>query len=85
MKNRQSPNLSIGRMNLRIPGNDAAAGHRIVQKTGELLAAGSAGLPCRHLGAMNLRVKVLQGSSEADVARAVSRAILNRLTSSSDA
>ena len=68
-------------MDLRVPGRDAAAGHRIAQQTGELLAAGSAGLAGRHLGAMRLRVPAAPGASEADIARAVSRAILNRLKS----
>ena len=72
-------------MSLRVPGHDAATGHRIVQETGDLLAAGSAGLDSRHLGAMRLRVQVPQGASEADIAHAVSRAILRPLTPSSDA
>lgn len=86
MKNApQSAGLSIGRMSLRVPGQDAAAGHRIAQQTGELLAAGSVGLASRRLGAMRLRVPASSGASEADIARAVSRAILLRLTNSSDA
>jgi hypothetical protein len=83
MENRpQSPRLSIGRMSLRIPGQDAAAGHRIAKQTGELLTAGSTGLASRHLGAMRLRVQAPRGASETDIARAVSRAILHRLNSS---
>ena len=81
----RSPGLSIGQMSLRVPGGDAGAGHRIAQQAGELLAAGSAGLAGRHLGAMRLRVPAAPGASEADVARAVSRAILDRLKSPSDA
>ena len=81
----RSPGLSIGQMSLRVPGGAAGAGHRIAQQTGELLAAGSAGLAGRHLGAMRLRVPAAPGASEADIARAVSRAILNRLKSPSDA
>jgi hypothetical protein len=72
-------------MSLRVPGADAGAGHRIAQQTGELLAAGSGGLAGRHLGAVRLRVPAAAGASEADIARAVSRAILNRLKSPSDA
>ena len=72
-------------MDLRVPGQDAATGHRIAQQTGELLAVGSAGLGNRHVGAMQLRVQAPPGANEADIARAVSRAILNRLTLSSDA
>ena len=86
MENRPHlPASSIGRMNLRVPGHDAATGHRIAQQTGDMLAVGSAGLGNRHLGAMRLRVQAPPGASEADIARAVSRAILNRLTLSSDA
>lgn len=81
----RSPGLRIGQMSLRVPGGDAGAGHRIAQQTGELLAAGSAGLAGRHLGAMRLRVTAASGASEADIARAVSRAILDRLKSPSDA
>ena len=71
-------------MDLRVPGHDAATGHRIAQQTGEMLAVGSAGLGNRRLGAMQLRVQA-PGANEADIAHAVSRAILNRLTLSSDA
>jgi hypothetical protein len=72
-------------MDLRVPGQDAATGQRIAQQTGELLAAGSTSLGNRHLGAMQLRVQTQPGANEADIAHAVSRAILNRLTLSSDA
>jgi hypothetical protein len=86
MGNRPSSHsLQIGRMDLRVPGHDAATGHRIAQQTGELLAVGSASLGDRRLGAMQLRVQTQPGANEADIARAVSRAILNRLTLSSDA
>jgi hypothetical protein len=81
----RSPGLSIGQMTLRVPCGDAGAGLRIAQQTGELLAAGSESLAGRHLGAMYLRVPAAPGASEADIARAVSRAILNRLKSPSDA
>jgi hypothetical protein len=80
-----SPGLRIGEMRLRVPGQDAGVGQRIAQHTGELLAAGSAGLTGRHLGAMRVRVTATPGASEAEIARAVSRAIVARLTSSSDA
>lgn len=86
MENRPvSPALGIGRMSLRVPGNDAAAGRRIAQQTGELLAAGSAGLAGQHIGAMRLRVQVPAGASEADIASAVSRAVIGRLNTSSHA
>ncbi|MGB8465556.1 MAG: hypothetical protein WCE49_11470 [Terrimicrobiaceae bacterium] len=81
----RSPGLRIGQMSLRVPGGDAGAGHRIAQQTGELLAAGSAGLAGQHLGTMRLRVPAAPGASEAAIARAVSRAILDRLKSPSDA
>ncbi|HEY5895484.1 MAG TPA: hypothetical protein VIT91_19875 [Chthoniobacterales bacterium] len=84
---RQTPSLSIGTMSLRVPGHDAAAGNRIAQQTAELLAAGatSASLENRHIAALRLRVQSPAGASEAEIARAVSRAILGRLTPSSDA
>jgi hypothetical protein len=86
MENRTlSHGLRIGRMDLRVPGHNAATGHRIAQQTGEMLAAGAAGLGNRRLGAMQLRVQAPPRANEADIARAVSRAILNRLTRSSDA
>ena len=86
MENRHlSHGLHIGRMDLRVPGHDAATGHRIAQQIGEMLAVGSAELGNCHLGAMQLRVQAAPGANEADIARAVSRAILNRLTVSSDA
>jgi len=72
-------------MDLRVPGQGAATGHRIAQQTGEMLAVGAAGLGNRRLGAMQLRVQAPPGANEADIAHAVSRAILNRLTLSSDA
>lgn len=72
-------------MSLRVPGYDAAAGHRIAQQTGELLAAGATGLASQHIGAMRLRVQAPPNGSEAEIARAVSLAILGRLTPSSDA
>ncbi len=81
----QTSNLRIGRMNLRVPGNDAAAGHRIAQHTSELLAAGSTDLASRHIGAMRLRVQAPPGASEAEIALAVSRAILSCLTPAPDA
>lgn len=72
-------------MSLRVPGHDAAAGHRIAQQTGELLAAGYTGFTSRQIGAIRLRVKAPPGASESEIARAVSRAILRHLTPSSDA
>jgi hypothetical protein len=74
-------------MSLRVPGCDAAAGHRIAQQTAELLAAGatSPSLESRHIGALRLRVQAPPTASEVEIARAVSRAILGRLTPSSDA
>jgi hypothetical protein len=72
-------------MSLRLPGSDAAAGRRIAQQTGDLLASGSAGLASRHIGALRLRIHAAAGSSEADLARAVSDAILHHLHHSNHA
>ena len=72
-------------MDLRVPGHDVATGRRIAQQTGEMLAVDAASFGDRCLGAMQLRVQTQPGANEADIACAVSRAILNRLTLSSDA
>ena len=86
MENRPStPSLSIGRMNLRVPGRDVPAGERIARQTSELLAEGSTGLAGRQIGAMRLRVHAAPNASDTEIAQAVSRAILRHFNSPSDA
>jgi hypothetical protein len=71
--------VHIGQLNLRIPGANGEAGHRVANGIGQSLAERiSAGMQ-RHLGALSVRVQVPAGATEAEMSDAVAEAIMRAL------
>ncbi len=73
------PAIQIGQLNLGIPGNGAEAGHRVANGIAEhLVRQVPSGLQ-GEFGALNLRVKLPPGASEAQMSEAIALAISNAL------
>jgi hypothetical protein len=78
MGDAQKPSTHIGRMNLRIPVPNAAAGQRVAQNVAVFLEQGlpEAGRP---LGALNIRLSVPTGATESEIGVAIAEAIRKAL------
>lgn len=73
------PQLHIGNLHLRTPGADDHAGPRIAEHIRQNLAELPAPERATHLGSLRLRVHVAAHASDAELARAVTRALTNAL------
>ena len=71
--------VHIGQLNLRIPGRSAETGHRAANGIAESLARKVPAGMQRQLGALNVRIQVPAGASEAEISDAVSEAIMKTL------
>jgi hypothetical protein len=71
--------ISIGQLNLRMPGDGADATYRVANGIGQSLAQRlPAGAP-RNISALNIRIQVGAGASEAETSDAVASAIVKAL------
>jgi hypothetical protein len=71
--------LHIGQLNLRVPGKSAETGHRVANGIAASLARKAPAGMRRQFGALNLRVRLPAGASEAEICDAVSEAIMKAL------
>jgi hypothetical protein len=77
--------LHIGQLNLRVPGKSSDSGHNVADGVAESLARKVPPDMQRTLGAMNIRVQVAAGASEAEMSDAISEAIVKAIRRGSDA
>jgi hypothetical protein len=71
--------IQIGELNVRLPGGNGEIARRVAEGVGSNLAARvPAGLR-RRLGALNLRVEVPAGATEAEMSAAIALEILRGL------
>lgn len=71
--------IQIGQLNLRLPADGADSSSRIAGGIGQSLAQRlPAGVP-RNIGALNIRVQLVAGASEAETSEAVASAIVKAL------
>ena len=75
----QVPEVQIGQMNLRLPGKDDKAGHRIANGIGDSLAQQMPSGLQGQIGALNLRVRLPPGASETEMSHAIASSIVNAL------
>ena len=76
----KTPAIQIGQLNLRVPGNNPEAGHRLANSVAESLARQiPPGLQGK-FGALNVRVRLPLGASEAEMSGAIAQSILNVLS-----
>jgi hypothetical protein len=68
--------IQIGQLNLRIPGNSAEVGHRVAHGMAESLAQQVPSGLREEFGALNVRVHLPPGASEADMSEAIAQAII---------
>ena len=71
--------IHIGQLNLRMPGTGADMAHRVTNGIGESLARKIPTGMQRHVGALNVRVQVPAGVTEAEMSDAVAEAIMRAL------
>jgi len=74
-----TPTIQIGQLNLRITGNSAEVGHRVVNGMTERLAQQLPSGLQGQFGALHLRVRLPTAASEADMSEAIAGAIINAL------
>ena len=80
MAEARNPSIHIGQLNLQIPGNHAETGHRVVNGiTASLAQQLPSGLQ-GEFGALNLRVRLPSGVSEAQMSEAIAEAIIRGVT-----
>ncbi len=75
----KAPAIQIGQLNLRMPGNSAEAGHRVANGIAESLAQQVPSGLRGEFGALNLRVRLPPGASEAEMSGEIAQAIINAL------
>lgn len=75
----QRSGLQIGQLNLRMPGSSAAVGHRVANGMAQRLAQQVPDGLQGQYGALNVRVQVPAGASEAEIEGAIAQSILNTL------
>ena len=79
MADAKSAAIQIKQINLRIPGRDAAFGHRVSEQVARLLAD-KAPLGWKHqIGALNLRLQTQRGATEVEISYAVANSVLGAL------
>jgi len=79
MNERRNPAVQIGQLNLRVPGRSAETGHRVANGIAESLAGKVPAGMRRQFGALNVRVQLPAGATEADMSDAVAEAIMRAL------
>lgn len=79
MNERRNPAVHIGQLNLRVPGRSVETGHRVANGIAESLAGKVPAGMRRQIGALNVRVQLPAGATEADMSDAVSEAIVRAL------
>jgi hypothetical protein len=79
MNERRNPAVQIGQLNLRVPGTSAETGRRVASGIAESLAGKVPAGMRRQFGALNVRVQLPAGASEAEISEAVSEAIVRAL------
>jgi hypothetical protein len=79
MDEHRTPAVDIGQLNLRVPGASVEAGHGVANAIALSLARKVPARMRRQLGAINLRVQLPAGASEADISGAVAEAIVKAL------
>jgi hypothetical protein len=75
----RAPGIQIGQLNLRIPGDSAEVGHRVANGMAESLAQQVPSGLQGQFGALNVRVRLPPGASEAEMSEAIAGAIINAL------
>lgn len=71
--------LNIGQLNMRIPGKSADTGHNVAEAVAEgIVRRVPPDLRCQ-LDALNVRVGVAAGASEAEMSEAISEAIVKAI------
>lgn len=73
------PTIRIGQLNLRIPGDSAEKGHRVADGIAQSLVHKIPTGMQRHLGALNVRVQVPEGTSGTETSGAIAEAIVSAL------
>lgn len=73
------PTLQIGQLNLSLPGQGADAGHRLAKGVTESLAQQLPADLQGQYGALNVRVPMPAGASEAEMSAVIAGAIINAL------
>ncbi len=71
--------IHIGQLNVRVPGESAETGHNIAKGLAESLAQKAPAGMRHQIGAMNVRVQVAVGASEAEMSDAIAEAIVEAL------
>lgn len=71
--------LQIGQLNLRLPGSSAAVGQRVANGMAQRLAQQLPAELQGQYGALNVRVQVPVGASEAEIEGAIAQSILSAL------
>jgi hypothetical protein len=71
--------ISIGQLNLRMPGDGADAAHGVANGVGRALAQRLPADGPRNIGAMNIRVQMASGASESETSELVATAIAKAL------
>ena len=67
--------IHVNRLNLRVPGGDAAAGRRVARAVGHRLSGVVPPSLAGNLGDLTLRVPVAAGATEAETTQAIAAAI----------
>ena len=79
MANPRTAKIQIGQLNLRLPGNSNEMGHRVANGVAESLAQQVPSGLQGQFGALNVRVRLPPGASEAEMSGAIAQSILNAL------
>ena len=75
----KTPAVRIGKLNLRIPGDDPQMARRVADGLAENLARKVPAGMRSEIGSLDVRVRVPAGASDAEMSEAISEAILKAL------
>jgi hypothetical protein len=79
MSEQRNTAVLIGQLNMRIPGDNADAGHRAASGIAQGLASKVPASMQRHLGALSVRAQMPTGASEAEMSDVIAEAIVRTL------